>query len=345
MPLMTKKRFNRDWGFRNGPGVLILITAGMLVVVILVWRSGASWRVAAALVFAAILSVLLAFSKYIRCRFDLDRQLIHLRQSSLWKRTSREIPFDEVNSVGVAASSIGTSRRTFRVVLALESGELIPLTAHPSTGKLTKESLARRIADALNEFLPDPVTLALNGVISVIRKGYTRDTTWQLETLTANDRTPSTQWFSPSAPFSEGFILLIPGRHSASSTRRELNRSVLFFYRQYLRTLGIDADQIAGFQQAQLLGEWDHPLGRYFSCLTNDPAAAERWLFSLGMDKLMPWLEGKQLSGSQAEGEPHLLASTEGLRLIFRRLYYQEEDVQLIADLGASLVEKRSTGW
>jgi hypothetical protein len=345
MPPMIKKRSARDWGFRNGPGMLILITAGMLAVVILVWRSGVSWRVTAALVFAVILSVLLVFTKYIRCSFDLDQQLIHFRQSSLWKRTSREIPFDEVDTVGVVASSIGTRRRTFGVVLALESGELIPLTAHPSSGRLTKESLARRIADTLDEFRPDPVTLALNGVIRVIRKGRTQDTAWQLETLTANDYTPTTQWFSPSAPFQEGFVLLIPGRHSGNSTRRELNRSVLFFYRQYLRTLGIDADQIAGFQQAQLLGEWDQSLSRHYSCLTNAPPAAERWLFSVGMDQLLPWLEGKQLSGSQAEGEPHLLATTEGLRLIFRRLYYQEEDIQLIVDLGVSLAEIRSKSW
>jgi hypothetical protein len=341
MPETTKKPTRRNWGFRNGPGLLIFITAGLLVITFLIWTSGVYWRGAAAVVFVAILSVLLVFARQINCTFNLDQQLIHLQQRSIWKKTYREIPFNDVETVGVVSSSSGTWGRTHRVVLALQSGEQVCLTAHPSSGKIPKELLARRISNTLNQFRLDPVNPALNGVFRVSRIGQTREVAWQVDLITANDSIPVTHWFSSQAPFLEGFLLLTPGHDSSSAGKRKLSRSVLFFYRQHLRALGLEARQAPGFKEAQLLGKGDHTLGRRFSCLTNDPSAAERWLNTTEVERLIRWLDKNPLPGGKAEVEPHLLATPEGLRLIFRCLYYQDDDIRQIADLGTSLIEKR----
>jgi len=340
MAVTTKKRTQKNWGFRNGPGLLIIISAGLLFITILVWKSGVSWRGAAAVIFFLILSVLLAFTRQINCSFDLDRQLIHLQHSSLWKKTSRDIPFYEVETVAVVSSSSGNRVRTNKVVLALQSGEQVCLTAHPSSGRIAKEILARRIADTLDQIRPDPINLALNGVIRITRNGETRGRTWQLELVTANDSTPVTHWVSSQAAFLGGFLLLIPGSRSGTAGKRKLSRTALFFYRQYLRTLGLDAGQVPGFKEAQLLDKGNYPFGSRFSCLTNNPSAAGSWLSGVMAEKLVRWLDQKPLPGGKAEGEPHLLATPEGLRLVFRRLYYQDGDLQLIADLGTYLVEQ-----
>ncbi len=340
METTSNNKINQNWGFRKGPGLLVYLTAGMFVITILVWRSVASWRGAAAGIFILSLIVLIFFGQLVSCRFDVDRRIIHLRWRKIWKTSERVVPFDKVENVAVTSSGTGTTSRVYSVSLVLTSGERLRLSAHPSSGKLAKEKLAQRIADTLNQYQQMQISPILNGVVEVVREGETCGLPWRVKLITANDMVPVTQWFSSGAKFEGGFVLLIPAVGSPASGTGKLPKTIRFFYQQYLRTLMIDEAQIPGFPDAIQLKKEDFALGDQYTCISNEPAAASEWFTESFAHKLNRWTsypEGK------SKEHLHLLVTAEGVRLIFRKLYYQDDVIQKIADFGAALIEEKIT--
>ncbi len=335
--LINKK--SGSWGVKNGPGFLLFIAGAALLITILIWRSDLPWKVAALVLFILLMIFLLFFGQQINAIFDVDRRNIHISRRRIWKKAERTIPFDDVHTVAVVSSSRGTTTRTFKVILVLNSGEQVQVTAHASSGKLAKKKLAQKISDTLNQFRSQPITPALEGFIRVVREGNTNGTPWSVNLITANDSTPITQWISKKAYFKDGFLLLIPAESISLSAAGELSKSTRFFYKRYLRNLMIEDTQIAGFEDAVMLQKGDHLLGNRFTCISNDPAFAATWISRSMADKISSWIDNSPLSGGKAEKEPHILVTSEKTILSFRKLYHQDEQIQYIADFGVSLIE------
>lgn len=329
------------WKHTNGPGLFYLIAAGMLFVTIVVWRSGLSWRVVVLGVFLLFVAFLLFVSQQNRAVFDVDRRIIHFSQARIWKKLERTIPFDEVETVAVVSSSRGTTSRTYKVILALRSGEPVQITAHPSSGKKPKQKLAQKISQTLNQFRSQPISPALEGVVKVSRKGESQGVSWRMDLLSVNDMTPTTHWVCQEAGFKNGFLLLLPSGSIGNLGTGKVSKTTKFFYRQYLKTLMIDDGAIPGFGDMEALPKNDHLLGNQFICISNDPEAAKIWLTEFRADKMNQWMEASPLKVKKGEKEPHILVTPDGIQIIFRKLYYQDSEIQQITNFGISLIEDR----
>ncbi len=111
-----------SWKHRNGPGLFYLITAGMLLITIVVWRSGQSWRGVVLGLFLLFVAFLLFVGQQNSAVFDVDRRIINISQRRIWKKAERAIPFDDVFTAAVVSSSLGTTSQTHKVTLVLKIG-------------------------------------------------------------------------------------------------------------------------------------------------------------------------------------------------------------------------------
>ncbi len=335
----SREQNSGNWGVKNGPGFLFLAAAVSLVITVLIWRSGLPWRVAA-LVFCILLLVFLLFvGQQNSCLFDTERRIVYIRQQRIWKRSDREVPFEEIESVAVMTFSSGSGNQNHSVSLVLKSGEMVRLTAHPSSGKLSKEKFAQKISDTLNQFRSQPITPALDGLVRVAREGNTNGIPWSMTMITANDSTPITQWISKENKYKEGFLLLIPAKSNSLSAAGELSKTSRFFYKKYLLNMMIAESQIPNFEGAVMLRSDEHLLGNEFTCISNNSAAAVRWITQSLVDKINMWVGDSPLSGKKGETEPHILVTKENAILSFRKRYHQKDEIQHIADFGVSLIE------
>jgi len=332
---------SESWEVKNGPGFLFLVAVGALLITILVWRAESPWR-GAVLGFSILLIVfLLLVGQRNSCLFDVDRRIVYISQQRIWKRNDRNIHFDEIANVAVLTASSGDGNRNHSVNLVLKSGEMVRITAHPSSGKHPKKKFAQKISDTLNQFRSQPITPVLDGNVCVVRKGDANGSPWSINMITVNDSTPITQWISKESKYEEGFLLLVPAKSLSLSAAGELSKTSQFFYKKYLQNLMISESQIPNFEGAVMLRHDEHLLGNEFTCISNNPAAATKWITQSLVNKITRWMENSPLSGKKGEKEPHILVTTEKAILCFRKLYHQDEQIQHIADFGVSLIEEQ----
>jgi hypothetical protein len=150
---------------------------------------------------------------------------------------------------------------------------------------------------------------------------------------------PVTHWLCQAASFKSGFLLLFLSASIGNLGTGKLSKTTRFFYRQYLKTLMVDDKTIPGFEDAAPLQKNDHLLGNRFTCISNDPEVAKIWITKSLSDKMIHWLVNSPLKAKKGEMEPHLLVTPDGIQIIFRKLYYQDHEIQQITDFGISLIE------
>ena len=98
----------------------------------------------------------------------------------------------------------------------------------------------------------------------------------------------------------------------------------------------IEESQIPGFADAVLLKKEDFSLGKHYSCISNKPADAANWFTDSISGKIKQWTPPQ---GKKPHQELHLLVTSEGVRLLFKKLYYEDTEIEQIADFGVSLIE------
>lgn len=325
-----------SWGFKTGPGILIWVFGGMVLITIFAWRSGANWKwIFTGLTFL-VLILLALFGEQTKCFLDIERREFLLQKIKVWKKSERKIPFDEIVQPAVKSSGSGTRSRTHNLILALSSGERISLDAHPSTTKWTKDKKAQKIAEIINQTRKDPIIPALNGIVRVRRQGETRGIPWEIESITANNSVRSTIWFCSKEKLDDGFLLLIPAVGSNSSGAGKLSKTSRFFYNQYLSTLMIEESMPLNFKNAFQLNKEDFPLGNHYTCVTNKPAEAIGWFNESFSGILDQWIPPQR---NKPNRDLHILVNPDGVRLLFREIYYLDSELAQIADLGTTLIE------
>ncbi len=336
----NREKEHGNWRVKNGPGFLYFLAAGALAITILIWRLEFPWRPVALGLFIILVLLMLVFGQVNTCEFDVDRRIVFIRQQRVWKRTDLELPFDKIETVALFSSSSGEGSRKHSVSLVLKSGEVVRLTAHPGSGFLPKKKLAQKISETLNQFRSQPIKPALDGIVRIEREGSTNGSPWSICMITANDATPITQWISKEINYEQGFLLLIPAKSISLSAAGALSKSARFFYKKYLQNLMISESEIPDFKGAILLRNDEHLLGNEFTCISNDPAAAVKWITQSFSDNVIGWMEHSPLSSRKGDKGPHILITPEKAILSLRKRYHLEEQIQHIAEFGVSLIEE-----
>lgn len=98
----------------------------------------------------------------------------------------------------------------------------------------------------------------------------------------------------------------------------------------------IEESQTPGFDEAVLLKKKDFSLGNDYSCISNKPDIAGNWFSDSIVEKIKQWTPPQ---GKKTHRELHLLVTSEGVRLLFKKLYFQDTEIEQIADFGVSLIE------
>ncbi|MFZ6028869.1 MAG: hypothetical protein ACOYYS_14230 [Chloroflexota bacterium] len=333
-----------QWTIRIFPWLLwaILIALGFPLIWLVVTNPQA--RCGGLILLPVLLTAAIGLGEVVTCRIDLETRTVTLRRASILRREQHRFSFDDIQTISVQSDSGGESI-TYRLVFALQSGQIIPLTKTSSSGKGGKEKLAQQIAAYINQARFSPIRPALDGVVRIENGGETDGVRWQIAIVTANDNVPLTRWHTTQARFSGGFILLMPAmpamRAQTASMPGGLAGSIVrAVYGRYLRMLDLSDQDMPGFANAQFLTGDQVGLEKRFAILTSDPVAAKAWLTPSRAGRLAAWMQSNPLEAAQAESDPHLWLTAQGLWLAFRGRYNRPEQVAAIAQLGADLAKE-----
>ena len=328
----------RQWTIRMVPWMAILIFAAFYVVLFGMVIFNTEARCGASLLLIVfLLGGFFAFET-VNCTLDLDRRLVTLERAQLWRKTKREFSFDEVHTVSVQTSSDSEST-TYNVVFVLNSGDVVPLTKYTSSGKGSKEKQARSIIAYINQARSTAVNAALDGEIRVEQAGETNGIPWKIAFVSGTDSLPQTRWHTAQPQLANGFILVMPamGAKTGAMPSGVFGTAVRMIYGQYLRMLDVSEADLPGFEQAQVLPGDQAGLDKRFTILTNDPSVAKTWLTGERVRRLTAWTQSNPLKASSAAADPHLVITSQGLRMTFRGRYNKSEQVEAITQLGTNL--------
>jgi len=330
----------RQWIIRQIPWLAILVFIAMFIAVIGIMIFNEEARCGASVLLLIFLVSIFAF-EMVTCILDLDRRMVTLERTQVWRKTKQEFSFDEVNTVSVQSSSDPDST-TYNVVFVLNSGVIVPLTKYTSSGKRSKEKLVHNIIAYMNQTHSTSINESLDGEIHVEQQGETDGIPWKIAFVAGNDKLPQTRWQSTRPQLDNGFILLIPtsGVKTGTMPGGVFGAAVRMIYGQYLRMLDISESDLPDFDKAQILPGDHVGLNKRFTILTNDPYTAKTWLTGERVRQLVIWTQTNPLKANNAASDPHLVVTPHGLRITFRGKFNQVEQIAAIAHLGASLSER-----
>ncbi|MBN2005697.1 MAG: hypothetical protein JXA21_20235 [Anaerolineae bacterium] len=282
----------------------------------------------------------LALGEWVTCRLDLDQHLITLTHRRIWRTTRREFTLEDVHTIAVQCSS-DADGSTYRVAFALQSGEHIPLTHYYSSGKRSKEKLAQKIGDYLNQAGVTRINVSLNGVICIRQQGVTGEVNWQLEFVINDDGGNLTRWQTANTGFDNEFLLIIPTTRGQTGKMPGgvLGSVARFFYRQYLKIAGLSERDLPGFEQAEILPGTAFGLDDRLTLVTNSPDTANRWLDYKRIGQLNAWIQSNPLNRRPASAMPHITVTPQDLRIIFRDKFNETDQIAAIVQLGVNLAK------
>ena len=162
----------RQWTIRIIPrwAILIFVTLGLPVTWLVI--TNAESRCGAFVALLVLLGIAAAFFEIVICQLDLDRRTVTLERTKIRGKTQQEFSFDDVHTVSVQTSS-DVDSTTYSVVFVLNSGEVVPMTQYSSSGKESKDKLARSLIAFMNQARPITLNESLDGAIRVERKNET----------------------------------------------------------------------------------------------------------------------------------------------------------------------------
>jgi hypothetical protein len=112
-----------------------------------------------------------------------------------------------------------------------------------------------------------------------------------------------------------------------------------FMYRQYLKMLYLQPEDLPGLDQAVTLPHIEARLAAHYTALTSNVTAAAAWLSTEVSALLIDWQQRNPLKTNAGAGMPYVVITPRGLWIIFFRNCYQDADLAQIAQLGAGLVQ------
>ena len=327
----------RQWTIRIVPwwAILAFVILGLPVTWLVI--TNAESRCGAFIALLVLLGIAAAFFEIVVCQLDLDRRMVTLERTKIRGKTRQEFSFDEVHTVSVQTSS-DVESATYSVVFVLNSGEIVPMTQYSSSGKGAKDKLARSLIAYINQTRSAPVNEALDGEIRVEQEGEINGIPWKIAFVAGNDSLPQTRWQASLPQLATGFALIMPafGAKTGGMPGGAFGVAARMIYGQYLRMLDVSEHDLPGFANAQILPGDQVGLDRRFTILTNDPYTAKTWLTGDRVRLLVAWTQSNPI---KAGVDPHLVITSQGLRMVFRGKYNKTEHIAAIARLGIDLSE------
>jgi hypothetical protein len=324
----------RQLTLRLVPWPLLLIAVPFVLIAGLAWREGALSGPAWLLL--AVPAVIVLLVDVTTVTVDQDMREVRLRRVRVWGARERSFSFDDVAAVAVEASQ-GSRSRTYGVVLALRSGEKVPLRSYTSSGRASKQRLARRLADAVNQGRSTPVAAAVDGVIRDSSAGTTDGVQWTLDRVDRGNGWELTRFHAPEPRLADGFLLIVPT--SAKAAMPPLGGGGLMgsllrvVVQQYLRAIDLTEADLPGLERAASLAHEQLARGG-FAATTSAPEAARCWLDAGAAALLAGCAQATQASPAL---EPQLVLGPTGLRLLVRSCLRDEAELARLRQLGLAL--------
>ncbi len=306
-----------------------------------------------ALGLGALLALVIAQVTTVSADRAAGRLTIHYR--SLLRHTSKEFALWEIASAEIERSH-GSSSSTYRVALALKTGEQVPLHGYYSSGRGDKERIARRINEFLGVESEATQAQGLFGAMGVtatasfvrLREGETAGIHWSVEKGSLGTA-PVLRWETPDGQLSGGFLFLAQKLEGMSSSagRGMLAAVSSLLFRQLLPLYGFPPEDLPGLPAARPLPLADPGLGTHFAALASDPDQAQRLLTPWVTRPLEDWASRNPLRQLQAveSGPPAQLSVLFSPRRVVLVTLSDggEEVISELASLGVSLAREIST--
>ncbi|MBN1260018.1 MAG: hypothetical protein JXB35_04980 [Anaerolineae bacterium] len=285
--------------------------------------------------------MILLFSERSICTLDQDMRQLTLTRTRIWRTTVQEIPFNDIQAIVVERSRDSDGGSTYRLVIVLKSGDQAPLSGYFTSGRRGYQKQAQQMTDFINQtYTAQPVQASLDGTIRVSKEGTTDGVPWTLEILSVDDGVPTTRWFAARGGLPGHFLLLMPavGPNAAMPMQGVLASVARFAYRQYLRLLRLDVEELPGLEHAVTLSNLDERLSAHYTALTSDALAGEAWLTPRRVDAIAGWLAQHPFRQRDASEHLVVVVAPRGVWLIFQADIHEDVYVQEITRLGVSLV-------
>lgn len=297
---------------------------------------------------------------------DRNTRILRLHYWSLYFwRTTREIPFDEIQTIRVD-SVRGTSHRTrhnrsYRVEVIRKDGSRVPLRSTYSSGSLSKQ----RIADRLRAFigLGEAFDESPQGMYRVAQKAAVEMASSQQEALTgpnAQERvtngvhwtlqstvlgvSPVTRWYSPDFKTRNGFLFIaqkLPGQ-STGGFMAALSQTL---FQQSLSMYGFKGNDVPNLSQAATLASISPQMDTHFTAFTSDPVEARQILNAWMQRPLAQWGERYPLKQFQTKGgisQLVVMFNPNGVYLA-KMGVLQPKQVEELTALGVEMVRTQSS--
>lgn len=253
-------------------------------------------------VLALVGLVIILLSSVLTVTADRSMQTLTIRHRSLLKESSREILFSQIEAIEMEMShnrnrsSSRSSGPTYRIVVVLKDGEVVPFRSYYSNGSMDKTNKIKRLREfigvggsemgmGLFGTLCEASRMAqrelkaqqedLTGSQDVIHE--TEGVRWQVQTMAFGGQAV-TRWISPDYRLDNSFVYITQIVEGQKMTGGGLLAGLSnMLFKQAMSIYGFGQEDTPGIEQASTLVLND-PRLEPFSVYTSAPAAAQRVL-------------------------------------------------------------------
>ncbi|MEW6404347.1 MAG: hypothetical protein AB1649_21315 [Chloroflexota bacterium] len=293
--------------FRDIPFFVWLFGLGFLSAGIYYSFQGITWHIP---VLVVIGLAFLLLPRGLTITADKNTRTLYFEYWSLYLlRTTKEIPFDDIETIRVASIlTSGRNRtRTYRVELRRKDGKVVPFRTMFSSGSFNKQKIAEslRAFIGLDETVDEsPIGLfrgAVNGAAFQAAKEQealtgsneqdriTNGVHWTLQSR-ALGASPVTRWFSPDFKMQDGF-LFIAQKVSGQSSSGLLASLGNALFQQSLMAYGFSGDDTPNLSQAAPLAPAPPLIDYHFTAFTNNQAKSRQILSPWTQNPLAEWAQ------------------------------------------------------
>ncbi len=303
-------------------GVALLIMAASNLV-IGTFTSGAPALVVRGILALAGLGILLLASA-LTVTADRVGQLLTLRRRSFLKGSTQEILFSQIDAIQLETSysqesSRSNSSPTYRIVIVLKDGGVVPFRSYYTSGAGDKTRKIKQLREFIGVGGSD-MGMGLMGTLREATKKaqqemqqqqealtgsledvhQTDGVSWQVQTVVFGG-SPVTRWFSPDYQIPDGFVYvtqLIEGQKMAGGGLLASLSGMLF--RQTMAMYGFGQEDTPEPEPANMLRLPD-PCLAAFSVYTSAPTTAQKLLNPWVVAALADWVRRYPLKKIQSE--------------------------------------------
>jgi len=265
------------------------------------------------------------------------------------RRTSKQVPFDEIDGINVERSVAPRRGFIYRLTLLRKDGQVIPFRSYGSSGWKGKEMRAGQLREFLgiqdSNRIPAGVLPA--ELARAAESHETNGVHWRIQPMyTASSSAPTgARWHSPDFK-TPGIFLFVAQKAEGQPSQGFLASLGGMFIRQALSLHGFSPEDTPGLEQPVPLVPLEPALERHFMVYTNAPASAHRLLNSRVVAQLADWAARyplKQFQKGSGNGQLMTLFGPNGVCLATLNLLRPDQAHELVS-LGVELVKSQSAG-